>query len=118
MNACQRDSQQGKGSRDHWIKDRNGNPFCFAYRIWENHLWTSWSAEDQDFKDEWEDSNPCENVWHSFKGNGVGLGTLIHLADLEDPLHLRFSDDIAKIVKDASNKQVQEFGSQLLNTRR
>ena len=99
---------KGKGSRDHWIKIGMAINSALPNEA-GRMLWSSWSAEDQDFKDEWEDSDPCENVWHSFKGNGVGLGTLIHLADLEDPLHLRFSDDIAKIVKDAKNKQVQEF---------
>ena len=99
---------KGKGSRDHWIKIGMAINSALPNEA-GRMLWTSWSADDPDFKDEWEDNDPCENIWHSFKGNGVGLGTLIRLADLEDPHRHRFSDDIAKIVEDADNKQVQEF---------
>jgi|TARA_R100000455_G_C6273023_1_gene130231 hypothetical protein len=99
---------KGKGSRDHWIKIGMAINSALPNEA-GRMLWTSWSADDPDFKDEWEDNDPCENIWHSFKGNGVGLGTLIRLADLEDPHRHRFSDDIAKIVEDADNKQVQEY---------
>ena len=78
-------------------------------------LWSSWSSDDPDFEDEWKDDNPCEHIWHSFKGNGVGLGTLIHLADLEDPHRHRFSEDLAKAVKSAEDKQVQEYRQSTLD---
>lgn len=78
-------------------------------------LWSAWSAEDPDYAGEWEDANPCADVWNTFKGNGVGIGTLIHLADREDPKRLRFSDSLAKVVKSAEEKIVQEFRTATLD---
>ena len=53
--------------------------------------------------------NPCEETWYSFKGSGVGLGTLIWMADRADPERHRFSEDTKKIVRDAEEKKVQEY---------
>jgi hypothetical protein len=78
-------------------------------------LWSAWSAEDPDYAGEWENDNPCADVWNTFKGNGVGIGTLIHLADREDPKRLRFSDSLAKVVKAAQEKVVQEFRTATLD---
>ena len=79
---------KGKGSRDHWVKIGMAINSALPTEA-GMMLWSSWSADDPDFKEEWEDDNPCQHIWHSFKGNGVGLGTLIHLADLEDPYRHR-----------------------------
>jgi RecA-family ATPase len=100
---------QGKGSRDHWVKVGMA-----IHSALPNDLglviWSAWSAEDPDFADEWADGdNPCKEVFYSFKGSGVGLGTLIWMADRSDPERHRFSDDIKKIVKDADEKKVQEY---------
>ena len=82
-------------------------------------LWSSWSAQDPDYSNEWNDAddhhNPCTEPWYSFKGSGVGLGTLIWLADREDPKRTRFPEDIAKIVKAAEDKQVQEIRATVLD---
>ena len=99
---------KGKGSRDHWIKI--GMAINSALPTTAGMmLWSSWSSDDPDFASDWEDGNPCEEVWYSFKGSGVGLGTLIWLADREDPQRRRFSDDLAQVVKAAEAKVVQEY---------
>ena len=99
---------KGAGSRDHWVRIgmaiNSALPNEMGFM-----LWSAWSAEDPDYASEWEDSNPCADAWNTFKGNGVGIGTLIHLADLEDPKRLRFSEDLAKAVKKAEDKVIQEF---------
>ena len=73
------------------------------------HLWASWSCDDPDYAAEWEDSNPCEEVWYSFSGNGVGLGTLIWLADRRIQTVNDFSEDTKKIVQSAEAKVVTEI---------
>ena len=99
---------KGKGSRDHWIKIGMAINSALPTEA-GMMLWSSWSSDDPDFASDWEDGNPCEEVWYSFKGNGVGLGTLIWLADREDPQRRRFSDDLAQVVKAAEAKVVQEY---------
>jgi hypothetical protein len=98
---------KGAGSRDHWVRIgmaiNSALPNEMGFM-----LWSAWSAEDPDYAAEWENENPCADVWNTFKGNGVGIGTLIHLADIEDPKRLRFSDSLAKVVKSAEEKVVQE----------
>ena len=101
-------SPHGKGTRDHWVKIGMAIHSALPTDM-GLHLWASWSCEDPDYASEWEDSNPCEEVWYSFKGNGVGLGTLIWLADREDPQRKRFSEDTAKIVASAEAKVVTEI---------
>ena len=105
---------KGAGSRDHWVRIgmavNSALPNEMGFM-----LWTAWSAEDPDYASEWEDTNPCADVWNTFKGNGVGIGTLIHLADREDPKRLRFSDSLAKVVKSAEEKIVQEFRTATLD---
>ena len=76
---------QGKGSRDHWVKVGMAIHSALPNNL-GLVLWSAWSAEDPDFADEWADGdNPCEEVFYSFKGSGVGLGTLIWMADRSDP---------------------------------
>ena len=99
---------QGKGTRDHWVKIGMAIHSALPNDL-GLHLWAAWSCEDPDYASEWEDENPCEEPWYSFKGNGVGLGTLIWLADREDPQRKRFSDDISQIVQSAEAKVVTEY---------
>ena len=109
---------KGAGSREQWIQigmainSALPNDMGLA-------LWSSWSAQDPDYSNEWNDAddhhNPCTEPWYSFKGSGVGLGTLIWLADREDPKRTRFPEDIAKIVKAAEEKQVQEIRATVLD---
>ena len=68
-------------------------------------LWSAWSCEDPDYANEWDGDNPCEEVWYSFKGSGVGFGTLIWMADRADPERKRFSEDTAKIVASAEESR-------------
>ena len=100
---------RGKGSRDHWVKVG----MAIHSALPNDHglvLWSAWSAEDADFASEWADNeNPCKEPWYSFKGSGVGLGTLIWMADRADPERHRFSEDTKKIVKAAEEKKVQEI---------
>ena len=109
---------RGAGSREQWIQvgmainSALPNDMGLA-------LWSSWSAQDPDYSNEWNEAddhhNPCTEPWYSFKGSGVGLGTLIWLADREDPKRTRFPEDIAKIVKAAEEKQVQEIRATVLD---
>jgi len=109
---------KGAGSREQWIQvgmainSALPNDMGLA-------LWSSWSAQDPDYSIEWNEAddhhNPCTEPWYSFKGSGVGLGTLIWLADREDPKRTRFPEDIAKIVKAAEDKQVQEIRATVLD---
>jgi hypothetical protein len=96
---------QGAGSRDHWIKvgmaihselpDEKGL-----------ELWSVWSAEDPEFADEWTGSNPCEEVWKSFRKGAVSLGSLFWLADQQLPGRLWLSEDLRKVVADAESDNV------------
>jgi hypothetical protein len=61
-------------------------------------LWSAWSAEDPEFSDDWVESNPCEEVWKSFKKGSVTLGTLFWLADQQLPGRLWLSEDLRKVV--------------------
>jgi hypothetical protein len=79
-------------------------------------LWSSWSSDDPDYASDWsEDINPCEEPWYSFKGGGIGLGTLIWLADREDPKRSRFSEEISQIVSNAEARHVQESRPSVLD---
>ena len=70
--------QKGTGSRDHWVRVGMA-----IHSVLPNdmglHLWSSWSSEDPDYAEEWENGNPCKDVFYSFKSksSGIGLGTLI-----------------------------------------
>ena len=111
-------SHQGVGSREHWVKVgmaiHSALPTDMGLA-----LWSDWSSKDPDFSNEWEESddrhNPCTTPWYSFKSSGIGLGTLIWLADREDPERHRFSKDVAEIVKAAEARQVQEIRTATLD---
>ena len=111
-------SHQGLGSREHWVRvgmaihSTLPNEMGLA-------LWSHWSSLDPDFAEEWEDADdnhtPCTIAWYSFKQSGIGLGTLIWLADREDPERHRFSKENAEIIRAAETKQVQEIRASVLD---
>ena len=105
---------KGKGSRDQWVKIGMAINSALPTEA-GMMLWSAWSSEDPDYASEWEDGNPCEETWYSFKSGGVGLGTLIWLADREDPERHRFSETVAQIVKDAEGKKVQDVRQHTLD---
>ena len=88
------------GSRDHWVRVGMA-----IHSVLPNdmglHLWSSWSSEDPDYAEEWENGNPCKDVFYSFKSksSGIGLGTLIWLADREDPERRRFTETVKRLLK-------------------
>jgi hypothetical protein len=69
-------------------------------------LWSAWSAEDPEFSQEWADSNPCEEVWKSFRKGPVSLGTLFWMADQQMPGRLWLSEDLRKVVADVEADNV------------
>jgi len=106
---------QGTGSRDHWIRIGMA-----INSVLPNErglmLWSSWSSDDPDYAADWaEDINPCEAPWYSFTGGGIGLGTLIWLADRDDPKRTRFSEEINQIVSAAEARHVQESRPSVLD---
>jgi hypothetical protein len=93
--------QQGIGSHDHWIKIGMAIHSALPSDL-GLALWSAWSSEDPEYADQWIDSNPCEDRWNSFKpGGGISFGTLIWLADQQDPARRRFTDSQRKILEDA-----------------
>ena len=111
-------THQGVGSREHWIKVGMAIHSALPTEL-GLALWSNWSSHDPDYANEWEESDdhhsPCSTPWYSFKSSGIGLGTLIWLADREDPERHRFSKDVAEIVKAAEAKQVQEIRTATLD---
>lgn len=93
-------THRGAGSRDHWI--RVGMAIHAVLPTDEGlTLWSMWSAQDPEFGAEWEDGNPCEQPWKSFKPGRIGLGSLIWEADQVDPTRSRFCESSKSIVADA-----------------
>ena len=91
---------QGAGSRDQWVKVgmaiHSELPTHLGFT-----LWSAWSAEDPEYSDEWsKGTNPCEEVWKSFKRGSVSLGTLFWMADQQMPGRLWLSEDLRKVVAD------------------
>ena len=111
-------SHQGLGSREHWVKVGMAIHSALPSEM-GLALWSFWSSQDPDFAGEWEDAGdhdtPCTTAWYSFKSGGIGLGTLIWLADREDPERHRFSAENKKIVSKAEDKQVQEIRTSTLD---
>ena len=103
---------QGLGSRDHWIKVGMAIHSVLPTEL-GLALWSHWSSQDPDYADEWEEAGdrdtPCIKAWYSFKAGGIGLGTLIWLADQEDPTRTRFTEATKKVVEAAETRQVQEI---------
>ena len=104
---------QGAGSRDHWIK------VGMAIHSELNNdkgleLWSTWSASDPEFADDWAGSNPCAEVWGSFKPGAVTLGTLFWMADQQLPGRLWLSEDLRKVVADVEADNVTRFRNVVL----
>ena len=101
--------QQGAGSRDHWVRVGMAIHSELPNDLGLT-LWSAWSAEDSEYADEWNGSNPCEEVWKSFKPNGpVTLGSLFWLADQQDPARRRFPEDLRKVVEEAEGDRVTKI---------
>jgi len=90
---------QGAGSRDHWVKVGMAIHSELPNDLGLT-LWSAWSAEDPEYSDEWAASNPCEEVWKSFKKGPVSLGTLFWMADQQMPGRLWLAEDLRKVVAD------------------
>ena len=89
---------QGAGSRDHWVKVGMAIHSELPTDLGLT-LWSAWSAEDPEFSQEWADSNPCEEVWKSFRKGPVSLGTLFWMADQQLPARMWLSEDLRKVVE-------------------
>lgn len=77
-------------------------------------LWSSWSAEDPAFEDDWASGNPCEAKWpHILKRAGraenKGLGSLIFLADQYDAERQRFRESSRKTLSELEDSKVQRI---------
>ena len=105
---------EGVGSREHWLKVGMA-----IHSVLPNDLgltlWSAWSAKDPEYHDHWVDGNPCEGQWSSFKPGGIGLGTLIWMADAVDPKRRRFSDTSKDIIEAAEAARVQEMRISVLS---
>ncbi len=107
-------THQGAGSREHWIKIGMS-----IHSVLPNDLgltlWSAWSAQDAEYSDEWQgDKNPCSGPWKSFKPGRTALGTLIWLADQEDPKRVRFSAASRETIERAEGYSVQEIRTSTL----
>lgn len=73
-------------------------------------LWREWSKRDDEYVDDWVNNDPCANRWDAgFKvGGGLGLGSLIDLADHYDPDRKRFLTDAAtkQLIEDINQQTV------------
>ena len=98
---------QGRGSEDLWW--RIGAMLHSELPNEEGlNLWREWSLQDDEYSDDWKDGNdPCLARWEAgFKvGGGLGLGSLIKLADHYDPDRSRFKrDGCASVVDEVEAK--------------
>ena len=87
---------QGRGSEDQWW--RIGAMIHSELPNDEGlDLWREWSQRDDEYADDWASNDPCADRWEAgFKsGGGLGLGSLIQLADHYDPDRNRFVNDPA-----------------------
>ena len=96
---------QGGGSRDHWVKVGMAIHSELPNDLGLT-LWSAWSSEDPEYADEWVGSNPCEEVWKSFRKGPVSLGTLFWMADQQMPGRLWLSEDLRKVVDDVEADNV------------
>ena len=96
---------QGAGSRDHWVKVGMAIHSELPTDLGLT-LWAAWSAEDPEYSEEWAGSNPCEEVWKSFRKGPVSLGTLFWMADQQMPGRLWLSEDLRKVVADVETDNV------------
>jgi hypothetical protein len=88
---------QGAGSRDHWVKVGMAIHSELPTDLGLT-LWSAWSSEDPEFANEWKGSNPCEEVWKSFKKGPVTLGSLFWMADQQMPGRLWLPEDLRRVV--------------------
>jgi hypothetical protein len=111
---------QGAGSRDHWVKVGMAIHSELPTGLGLT-LWSAWSAEDPEFSHEWEEGNPCEAAWRSFRKGPVSLGTLFWMADQQMPGRLWLAEDLRKVVMqleaDASPEHLPRFSEIMLATR-
>jgi len=96
---------QGAGSRDHWVKVGMAIHSELPGDLGLT-LWSAWSAEDPEYAEEWTGSNPCEEVWKSFKKGPVTLGSLFWMADQQMPGRLWLSEDLRKVVSEVEADNV------------
>ena len=94
---------QGAGSRDHWVKVGMAIHSELPDDLGMT-LWSAWSAEDPEYASDWEDSNPCQETWKSFKRGKVTLGSLFWMADNQIPGRLWLDESLRKVVADAEQK--------------
>jgi hypothetical protein len=99
---------QGAGSRDHWVKVGMAIHSELPNDLGLT-LWSAWSSDDPEFADEWKRSNPCEDVWKSFKRGAVTLGTLFWMADQQMPGRTWLSEDLRRVVSDAEAESVTKI---------
>jgi hypothetical protein len=104
---------QGAGSRDHWVKVGMAIHSELPDELGLT-LWSAWSADDPEYSEEWVDSNPCEEVWKSFKKGPVSLGTLFWMADQQMPGRLWLSEDLRKVVEKVEADSVTRFRQVIL----
>jgi hypothetical protein len=106
---------QGAGSRDQWVKVGMAIHSELPTDLGLT-LWSAWSAEDPEYNDEWsKGSNPCEEVWKSFKRGSVSLGTLFWMADQQMPGRLWLSEDLRKLVADVEGDTALRIRNVTLN---
>ena len=105
---------QGAGSRDFWVKVGMAIHSELPTDLGMT-LWAAWSSEDPEFHNDWVDSNPCEEVWKSFRKGPVSLGTLFYLADQQMPGRLWLSEDLRKVVAEVENDNVTRIRNVVLN---
>lgn len=98
----------GAGSRDHWIKVGMAIHSELPTDLGLT-LWSAWSAKDPDYAHHWTNSNPCEEVWKSFKKGPVSLGSLFWMADQQMPGRLWLPEDLRKIVDSVEQDKIQRF---------
>ena len=107
---------QGRGSEDQWW--RIGAMVHSELPGEEGlDLWRDWSQRDDEYSSDWVDDDPCLDRWESgFKaGGGLGLGSLIQLADHYDPDRNRFvNDPAARQVIDDINQMAVSFRQAVL----
>ena len=107
---------QGRGSEDQWW--RIGAMIHSELPGDEGlDLWREWSQRDDEYADDWQNNDPCADRWESgFKsGGGLGLGSLITLADHYDPDRNRFvNDPAAKQVIEEINQMAVSFRQAVL----
>jgi hypothetical protein len=111
---------QGAGSRDHWVKVGMAIHSELPTDLGLT-LWSAWSAEDPEFSQEWEEGNPCEAAWRSFRKGPVSLGTLFWMADQQMPGRLWLAEDLRKVVMqleaDVAPEHLPRFSEIMLATR-